>query len=219
MHPQRCTPPPRRPTIGIRRAAVLLLALAPAAACDSVTEPPPLSELRIGHAATSTGPFEVALGGVVLADALALGESVVDSVSDGDHAIIFSAEGSTVATGVRTFGPLIGVVLLMDGTSPDLHSYPHTGSGGGALIKTINADPNRSLTVELDGDGSSLSATMDPTEAVDFSVTGGTFQVTLSEAGTAQAVDLGSVELRAGRSFVVVYPSPNDAVPWQLLIF
>lgn len=196
------------------RVSILLLAtLAALLACESdPTAPPTTGEIRIAHAAGAGGTFSVAVDGEALTPSLELGGVLEDSVTHGNHTVEFRTGDHETAMPIRTFGPLMGVVLMgADAALPRV--YPHNRrSVSGASIRIINAVPDRRLTTHLSGDGATLAATLDYTDAATIGVPGGTYAVTVSEGDPEEEQQLGSVMIPNGRVFVVIHPDTDGSL-------
>jgi hypothetical protein len=203
---------------GIGLALASLFALA---ACD-VTEPAPIVEARIAHAAPGLGTAQVALNGVPTWQ-LPAGQNVFFPLNPATHSYTFTV-GAQVAQISVPHDADINAVILLNFDDPTARHFRLERLLGEQRIMVINGDftTTEPMTVEITGPGATVQETIDPAEHFIMEPAAGDFQIRIRPGGAEEFVDLQPITIpESGNGFLVLVPFPDGAPaqPYTRILF
>lgn len=201
------------------RPALVFVLLLSLGGCLETTEPLPIVEARIAHAAPGLGTAQVLLDGTPALN-VAPGQNTFFPLNPATHDYDFVVDGDTVGIRVPHDGD-INAIVLMDRDEPTAFHFPMERSSG-QRIMVINGDfTSSALTVEIVAPDGTHQETLTPTEHFFLQPEPGTFEIRVRAAGAEEFVDVEPFSLVQGdNGFLILAPVPDSPQqPYTRVLF
>lgn len=205
-------------TAGLGLAFAVISALA---ACD-VTEPEPIVEARVAHAAPGLATAQVALNGVQTWQ-IAPGGNVFFPLNPTTLAYSFTV-GSDVASITTLHDADINAIVLLNKDDPSAHHFRLERFLGHQRIMVINGDftTTAPMTVQIVGPEDTFEDDIAPGASFTIEPERGDFALRVRPGGTEEFVDLeGFTLIEADNGFLIVAPFPDggEGAPYTRILF
>ncbi len=194
---------------GAGLALVLVLTTA-LAGCLDTTEPIPVVEARVAHAAPGLGTATVILDGVPAVE-LPAQQAVYFPLNVATHTYRFRFDADSTELTVNHDADINGVVL-MDRDQPSIHHYRLARLFGQPRVLVINGDftTMEPMEVEITGSEETFHGLIAPGEELEIEPAPGEFQIRIRPGADLEHVDLAPFTLQVDdNGFLVIAPLPN----------